>query len=85
MQGLISISLQEQQAVIRLQPCLDIGQLPYIRSGCSRPANVWFDEGFAGAEELWTFGTSFQSSVANSRRKEMTSPSSSRKAYLSGF
>jgi hypothetical protein len=29
MQGLISISLQEQQAVIRLQPSPDIGQLPY--------------------------------------------------------
>jgi hypothetical protein len=32
MQGLIRISLQEQQAVIRLQPCPGIGQLPYTRA-----------------------------------------------------
>jgi hypothetical protein len=36
MQGLIRISLQELQAVIRLQPCPDIGQLPYIRAELDR-------------------------------------------------
>ena len=32
-QGLISISLQESLAVIRLMPCPDIGQMSYIRRG----------------------------------------------------
>ena len=34
-QGLISISLQENQAVIRLMPCPDIGQMSYSRERCT--------------------------------------------------